>query len=354
MQQQIGRYQILETVAVGSQGSVYQAYDSNTGQVVALKVLLSNHTQNPTYVERFNREGTMVASLDHPNIVKIFEVGNEGDIYFMSFEYLPESLDNIIKASAPMIVNSVVQFGKQISAGLELAHKNEIIHRDVKPQNILIGSEGQAKLVDFGIAHADRMSGITEAGAILGTPHYMSPEQALGKPADHRSDIYALGCLLYQMITGVLPFDDEDPMKVIRQHVDDQPVKLKKLRSDIPKKLISIVEKAMAKELAIRYQNIADLSYDLNQLEKTLPIPQLTNPNITTRTQQKLQSQQDEKSKFRPSESWIDEWSQSWDKTHKSTLARITAVLSISGGLAYILVQFGYLNIITDALRKIF
>ena len=110
----------------------------------------------------------------------------------------------------------------------------------------------------------------------------------------------------------------------------------------------------MAKELAIRYQNIADLSYDLNQLEKTLPIPQLTNPNITTRTQQKLQSQQDEKSKFRPSESWIDEWSQSWDKTHKSTLARITAVLSISGGLAYILVQFGYLNIITDALRKIF
>jgi len=356
LQQQIGRYQILETVAVGSQGSVYQAYDSDTGQVVALKVLLSNHTQNPTYVERFNREGTMIASLDHPNIVKIFEVGNDGDTHFMSFEYLPESLDNIIKASSPMIVNSVVKFGQQICAGLELAHDNEIIHRDIKPQNILIGSAGQAKIVDFGIAHADRMSGITEAGAILGTPHYMSPEQALGKPADHRSDIYALGCLLYQMISGDLPFDDEDPMKVIRMQVDDQPVKLKKLRSDIPKKLISIIEKAMAKELAIRYQNISDLSSDLNKLERTLPSPQLTNPNIVTQTQgqAQIEAQQTQQGKFRPSESWLDEWSQAWDKTHKNNLAKVTAVLSILGGLGYILVQFGYLTMITDAIKKIF
>ena len=168
MQQQIGRYQILETVAVGSQGSVYQAYDSDTGQVVALKVLLSNHTQNPTYVERFNREGTMIASLDHPNIVKIFEVGNDGDTHFMSFEYLPESLDNIIKASSPMIVNSVVKFGQQICAGLELAHDNEIIHRDIKPDNALLSDDQKCKICDFDISKKLETTNET-ISAVIGT-----------------------------------------------------------------------------------------------------------------------------------------------------------------------------------------
>ncbi len=259
-QQRIGRYQILEEIAAGGQATVYRAWDTSTGQVVALKVMHPHLTRDATYVERFHREAQLAASLDHPNIIRIFEVAQEGDSHFMAMEYLPLSVHNLIEAQGSMPVDRAADIAYQVAQGLEAARQRGIIHRDIKPHNILIGPDGTAKVTDFGIARAGELSTMTRTGAIMGTPHYMSPEQARGQRVDIRSDLYGLGVTLYQMLTGGLPFEADTPWEIIRLHIEARPPALRRGHPNIPRQLESVVSRSLEKNPERRYQTPAEMA----------------------------------------------------------------------------------------------
>ena len=211
MQQRIGKYQILEEIAAGGQAVVYRAWDVGTGQVVALKVMHTHLARDVSYVEQFQREARLAASITHPNVIRIFDVGQDGTNHFMALEFLPLSLHDLIQAQGQMPIERTADIARQVALGLEAAHQRGIVHRDIKPQNILISPEGTAKVTDFGIGRATDLSTMTRTGAVMGTPHYMSPEQARGQRVDIRSDIYSTGVAFYQMLTGVVPFDADTP-----------------------------------------------------------------------------------------------------------------------------------------------
>ncbi len=267
----IGRYRILNEIAAGGQGAVYRAHDPGTGRIVAVKILHDTLSNDEQYVERFRREATLAASITHPNIIRIFEVGSDGDRHFMALEFLPESLAGLIEAG-PMTVESAAGYAAQIADGLAAAQALEVTHRDIKPQNVLIGGDGLAKVTDFGIARSEHMSTITATGVMMGTPHYMSPEQAEGEPTDGRSDIYALGCVLYQMLAGEVPFSATSPLVVLRMHVETRPPPIRDRRSDVPRALADVIARAMAKNPARRFQTAADMATAL----RTRPAPTST------------------------------------------------------------------------------
>ena len=241
MQQRIGRYQVLEEIASGGQGSVYRVFDPDTGQIVALKVLHPSLAGDRSYIERFHREARLAASINHPNVVRIFEVGEDNGRHFMSLEFLPESLARIVESGGALPVDRAAEFGAQIADGLAAAHALGIVHRDIKPQNVLIGPDGTAKVTDFGIARAAAMTTMTATGAMMGTPHYMSPEQARGQRADIRADIYALGIVLYQMLTGKVPFDADTPLAVLEMHREATQPKVRQTRREVPSQLEAVI-----------------------------------------------------------------------------------------------------------------
>ena len=274
MQQgRIGRYQILEEIAYGGQGSVYRASSDPEGRrIVALKVLHASLTRDRSYVERFQREAHLAASIDHPKVTRIFEVGEDEGRYFISMEFLPESLARVIEASGAMRIDGAAEFAIQVAEGLAAAHALGIVHRDVKPQNVLITADGTAKVTDFGIARAEALSTMTATGAMMGTPLYMSPEQAQGERADARSDVYSLGCMLYQMLTGELPFTGNTPLVVLRQHVEKRPRPVRELRPNLPRRMASVVERAMAKAPERRFESAAELAHELTlALDEAVP-----------------------------------------------------------------------------------
>ena len=260
----IGKYQILDEVASGGQGSVYRAFDSETGQIVALKVLHPSLAGDSNYLDRFRREASLTAAIDHPNVVKIFEVGSSDGRHFIAMEYLAESLAGVIKAG-PMPVERAAELGVQIAEGLAALNRRGIVHRDIKPQNILLAPDGTAKVSDFGIARSLDFSTMTRAGALMGTPHYMAPEQGQGRRADVRSDLYSLGIVLYQMLTGVLPFDSDTPWGVIRQHIEAHPKRTRHVRSDVPKSLDRVVSRCLEKDPSRRYQTPEELATALGE-----------------------------------------------------------------------------------------
>ena len=260
MEERIGRYQVLEEIASGGQATVFRVFDPQTGQIVALKVLHVHLTGDSSYVERFRREASMAASIVHDNVVRIFEVGEDERRHYIALEFFPENLARVIESGGPMRTDRAAAFGVQIADGLAAAHALGIVHRDVKPQNVLIGQDGSAKVTDFGIARAELLSTMTATGAVMGTPHYMSPEQARGERADARSDVYSLGCVIYQMLTGEVPFKGETPLAVLRQHIEEQPSPVRERRRDVPRGLTSVVERAMAKDPGRRYQNAGEMA----------------------------------------------------------------------------------------------
>ena len=317
MEHQIGRYQILDEIASGGQGAVYRVFDPDTGQIVALKVLHAFLAKDSNYVERFRREASLASSIDHPNVVKIFEVGQDGDQHFMALEFLPESLARIIEAGGQMRLDRLAEFGVQIADGLAEAHALGIVHRDIKPQNILIGADGLAKVTDFGIARSEVLSTMTATGAVMGTPHYMSPEQSRGEEADARSDIYSLGCMLYQMVTGELPFKGNTPLAVIRQQIDDEPTPLRELRADLTPGLEAVVERSMAKDPESRFQSVSDLSAALRD---TLPEVEAEpreggRPRVGPTFAPPITPTQPAE---RPSATWMESWAGAWQRTHRN------------------------------------
>src|SRR5213082_3196148 len=232
-----GRYRIVRKLGTGGMANVYLAEDEVLGRRVAIKILNDRHAGDDQFVERFRREAKNAASLSHPNIVSIYDRGEAEGTYYIAMEYLDgRSLKELILSRGDAPIAVVVEYARQILSALRLAHRHGIVHRDIKPHNVLVDGEGRVKVTDFGIARAGA-SQMTEAGSIVGTAQYLSPEQARGGDVDQRSDLYSLGVVLYELLTGKTPFDGETPVEIAMKHLSTPPKPPSKLRPDIPPEL---------------------------------------------------------------------------------------------------------------------
>ena len=261
------RYRILELIGEGGMALVYKAECTLLQRVVAIKVLRSQFSADREFVERFRREAQAAASLSHPNVVNIFDVGQDGDIHYIVMEYIAgRNLKEVINEAAPLPLNQALRITLQISDALRHAHEHNIIHRDIKPHNILITEEGIVKVTDFGIARAVTASGYTQTGVVMGSVQYFSPEQAKGLPVGPQSDLYSLGCVLYEMLTGEVPFTGESPIAVALKHLQEEPPLLGRIAATYPKKVVEVLKRALAKDLNERYPSALVLSKDLQEI----------------------------------------------------------------------------------------
>jgi serine/threonine-protein kinase len=250
-----GRYRVLKRLGTGGMAEVWRAEDEVLGRNVALKLLGSRYAEDPEFRERFRREARAAAGLAHPNIVGIFDRAEWEGTPYIAMELVDgRTLKDLVIDKGPMPVNVAVDLTEQLLKALGYAHKRGIVHRDVKPQNVILDGEGQAKVADFGIARAVN-SDMTETGAIVGTVQYLSPEQAHGQPVDQRSDLYSAGVVLYELLTGRVPFDGEAPVSIALKHVSERPVPPSQLRPGIPPAIESVVMRALEKDPAYRFQS---------------------------------------------------------------------------------------------------
>jgi len=259
------RYEILEKIGVGGMATVYKAKCHVLNRFVAVKVLKEEFITDIEFIRRFKSEAQTAASLTHPNIVSIYDVGNEGDVYYIVMELIKgKTLKEIILEDGKLPWKWSVNIAIQIASALETAHKNNLIHRDIKPHNIIITEDGMAKVTDFGIAKAVSNSTITAFGTTIGSVHYFSPEHAKGGVTDAKSDIYSLGIVMYEMLTGRVPFDADTPVSVALMQVQDDPIEPRKLNPQIPISVNNIILKAMQKDPADRYQSATEMLIDLS------------------------------------------------------------------------------------------
>ena len=263
------RYEILEKIGNGGMATVYKARCHVLNRNVAVKVLKEEFTTDAEFVKRFNIEAQAAASLSHPNIVSIYDVGNEGEIYYIVMELVQgKTLKEIITDDGILPWKWTVNIAIQIASALEVAHRNNIVHRDIKPHNIIITENGTAKVTDFGIAKAVSNSTITSFGATIGSVHYFSPEHARGGYTDAKSDLYSLGVVMYEMLTGKVPFDADTPVSVALKHMQETPEEPKKLNSTIPESVNKIIIKAMQKDPNLRYSSATEMLVDLREAVK--------------------------------------------------------------------------------------
>lgn len=263
------RYEILEKIGNGGMATVYKAKCHVLNRYVAIKILRDEFTTDSEFIKKFNTEAQSAASLTHPNIVSIYDVGNEDNLYYIVMELIQgKTLKDIISEDGVLSWKWSVNIAIQIASALETAHKHNIIHRDIKPHNIIITEDGMAKVTDFGIAKAVSNSTITAFGTTIGSVHYFSPEHARGGYTDAKSDIYSLGIVMYEMLTGKVPFDADTPVSVALKQVQEEPVEPIKLNSDIPIGVNRIILKAMQKDPNIRYQNATEMLDDLSMALK--------------------------------------------------------------------------------------
>ncbi len=276
-----GRYLIIRKLGTGGMANVYLAEDQELGRRVAIKILDDRHAQDVQFVERFRREATNAAGLSHPNIVSIYDRGEAEGTYYIAMEYLDgRTLKELILRRGPAPVKTAIEYTRQILAALRFAHKNGIVHRDIKPHNVLVDSEGRLKVTDFGIARAGA-SQMTEAGSIIGTAQYLSPEQAKGAPVDQTSDIYSVGIVLYELLTGTVPYTGDTPVEIAMKHLSQVPEPPSTLQPQIPHELDSIVLRALAKDPAERYQSADEMDADLERAAKGLPVAPATEEAAT-------------------------------------------------------------------------
>lgn len=250
------RYELLDRIGEGGMSYVFKARCRTLDRMVAVKILKSEFLNDSGFVEKFNTEALAAAQLSHPNIVNIFDVGQQDDIYYIVMEYVEgKTLKEIIEEEAPLTVEKAIDIAIMICDGIHHAHTRGIIHRDIKPHNILVTRDGMVKVADFGIAQAISKKTITFGGDIIGSVHYIAPEQAKGETISPATDIYSLGCVLYEMLTGRMPFDAESPITVALKHIHDKPVEPINVNANIPVSLQNIVLQAMEKNPANRFAN---------------------------------------------------------------------------------------------------
>ena len=263
-----GRYRIQRKLGAGGMADVYLAEDQELGRRVAIKILNSRHGNDDQFIERFRREAKNAAALNHPNIVSIYDRGEAEDTYYIAMEFLDgRTLKELIVGRGAAPINVAIEYARQILSALRFAHRHGIVHRDIKPHNVLVDGEGRVKVTDFGIARAGT-SQMTETGSIVGTAQYLSPEQARGGEVDPRSDLYSLGVVLYELLTGKTPFDGETPVEIAMKHLSNAPSPPSKLRPDIPPELDMVVLRALAKNPDDRYQSADEMEADLERVAR--------------------------------------------------------------------------------------
>lgn len=260
------RYEILEQLGGGGMAVIYKGRDTILNRLVTIKLMRSEYTSDEDFVRRFRREAQAVASLSHPNIVSIYDVGRENDMHYLVMEYVHgEDLRSVIKREGPLEPAKAVRIARQICDALEHAHENNIVHRDVKPHNILITRTGRAKLTDFGIAREASAATVTTTDTIIGSVHYLSPEQARGELAGPKSDIYSLGVVLYEMLTGSVPFTGDSPISIAIKHIQNAPDPLTCRRPGISAELERVVLRALHKDPERRLNSAREMSFQLEE-----------------------------------------------------------------------------------------
>jgi beta-lactam-binding protein with PASTA domain/tRNA A-37 threonylcarbamoyl transferase component Bud32 len=269
-----GRYELVRRIARGGMAEVFLARDQLLDRPVALKILFPELSTDPSFVERFRREAQAAANLSHPNIVSVYDWGEEDGTYFIVMEYVDgKPLSNLIRTEGPLLADRAASIGAAVAAALAFAHRNEVVHRDVKPGNVLIDSAGHVKVADFGIARAaNTKENLTQTGAVMGTATYFSPEQAQGLAVDPRSDVYSLGVVLYEMVTGQPPFSGDNPVTVAYKHVREDAPPPRQLNPQVPAAFEAIVLQAMAKSPDDRFASAEDLRSDLLRFRQGRPV----------------------------------------------------------------------------------
>jgi eukaryotic-like serine/threonine-protein kinase len=275
------RYVIKRKLGSGGMADVYLAEDQELGRRVALKLLNDRHASDEQFVERFRREAQSAAGLNHPSIVSIFDRGYAESTYYIAMEFLDgRTLKELLIRNGPTPVPIAIDYARQILGALSFAHRNGIVHRDIKPHNIIVGSDGRLKVTDFGIARSGA-SQMTEAGSIVGTAQYLSPEQARGAPVDPRSDLYSLGIVLYEMLTGHVPFTGDTPVEIAMKHLSQVPEPPSELRPDVPHDLDAIVMRALAKDPDQRYESAEEMDADLARVARGVAVARETEDAMT-------------------------------------------------------------------------
>ncbi|MBE7035267.1 MAG: Stk1 family PASTA domain-containing Ser/Thr kinase [Ruminococcaceae bacterium] len=267
------RYEIVETVGKGGMAIVYKARCTMLNRYVALKVLRPEFREDKDFISRFKAEAQSAASLSHPNIVSIYDVGQDGDLDYIVMEYVEGvTLKQYIDVQGILPWREAVDYAAQISAGLEHAHKKGIIHKDIKPHNIMITREGTLKITDFGIAKVMSSSTIATGNTTMGSVHYFSPEQARGGYTDYKTDIYSLGVVLYEMVTGHLPFQGDTAIAIAMQHIEKEATPPRELNADIPESLENVIRRAMCKDQNLRYDSVTQMMVDLKKVYTGSPV----------------------------------------------------------------------------------
>jgi len=275
------RYVIKRKLGSGGMADVYLAEDQELGRRVALKLLDDRHASDEQFVERFRREAQSAAGLNHPSIVSIFDRGQAEGTYYIAMEFLDgRTLKELLIRNGPTPVPIAIDYARQILGALSFAHRNGIVHRDIKPHNIIVRPDGRLKVTDFGIARSGA-SQMTEAGSIVGTAQSLSPEQARGAPVDPRSDLYSLGIVLYEMLTGKVPFTGDTPVEIAMKHLSQVPEPPSKLRSDVPHDLDAVVMRALAKDPDQRYGSAEEMDADLARVARGVAVSRETEDAMT-------------------------------------------------------------------------
>jgi len=276
-----GRYQIIEELGRGGMGRVYKVLDKKIKEKVALKLIRSEIASDEKTIERFSNELKFARKISHRNVCRMYDLSEEEGTHFITMEYMSgEDLKSTTRRVGQLSIGKAIAIAKQMCEGLAEAHRLGVVHRDLKPQNIMIDREGNARIMDFGIARSVEAKGITEAGVIIGTPEYMSPEQVEGKEVDGRSDIYSLGVILYEMVTGRVPFAGDTPLSIAVKHKTEAPPNPKEVNAQIPEDLSRLILRCMQKDKGKRYQKAEEILSELSKIEKGVPTTDRVMPSV--------------------------------------------------------------------------
>jgi eukaryotic-like serine/threonine-protein kinase len=268
-----GRYELGRLLGAGGMAEVYEGHDRLLARRVAIKILLAQYAHDPAFLARFRREAQSVASLSHPNIVGVYDTGSDGDTWFIVMELVAgNTLRDLIQLHGPVHPARAAEICSEVAGALAVAHARGIVHRDVKPANVMLTTEGKVKVMDFGIARATAVPSITQTAAVIGTAQYIAPEQVQGLEADARSDLYSLGCCLYEMTTGQIPFNGSTPVAIAYKHIQEDPIPPRALNPGLPASLERVCLKAMAKRPEDRYQTAIEMQRDLERVRLGEPV----------------------------------------------------------------------------------
>ena len=297
-----GRYQIIEELGKGGMGKVYKAHDTEIKEKVALKLIKPEIASDKRTIERFQNELKLARKISHRNVCRMYDINKEEGSYFITMEYVSgEDLKSLIRRVKQLTVGTAISIAKQVCDGLAEAHRLDVVHRDLKPSNIMIDKDGNVRIMDFGIARSLKGKGITGAGVMIGTPEYMSPEQVESKEVDQRSDIYSLGVILYEMVTGRVPFEGDTPFSVGVKHKSEIPADPKEINAQIPEDLSQVILKCLEKDKERRFQSVGEFRDELESIEKGVPTTErIVPPRKTSLTSKEITVQFSVKKVFLP------------------------------------------------------